>query len=654
MTRTSGFEVSRDNVRPLTYTVTHKELSGGIAKLTLDSSVNSGVAQQSKVTIFGVPKSEVEVVDTVTGYVSTVVVDFNGTYDVHINDNIIDYNLSYEVTVDNVACTGTAFFPNFSFIRYNSSDTIIDDISSSTSFYVETWDYHTIRIVCGFDSTIDAIVQQDIADGFIPRIAICRSAFGYPSTPIDGEKIVDISYDSLISYSNNTKVIDFININDGEPSDGSYKRPISSAQGIYDRSLPSGRWYYYTLFFFVRNTSPDYQEWVATKKMDALTPINYRHTELLYDMMPPYYRYKDQEFTAGTEQQGILESFLNIIGFELDYTKTLAEGVENIYNIDYVHDDLLDALGVMNFGVAKEASLGDSRYRAIVATANDLYDRRGSSYGTQKLISAASKYRTKALEGINILNLTDDAEFAVGTGSWGDLTTNYSTFLSTTFSAYGSFNKAVFSRNPEDFRTYTYNIVDNEDPQYSVVPRQGSLRIEPSSSSGATLIACGWGRGATVSRNHTSEEKDFYPKLDGVRCTSGKIYTFSFYVKNGSSTSTSVRSGIMWFNSNDQKIGFTTADYISKGESSTAVTFSNTIVRCSVDAVAPSSTRNEPFVYAVPYILFNDSIDVRYVSGCMLNEETNSALNYVITTDNYLTLGASDERLGSSYVLGSN
>jgi hypothetical protein len=635
----TGFEVDVDSVRPLRYLITKYSSTTTSATITVASGHKIAVGY--------------------TIHVEGISSTFDGQFTViSVTSTTIEYALSGTATAESTAPAGAAVYtPNSGFLRYNTFDTVLDSIAKTTTFYAEPWDYHTIRILCGFDSTIDLAVRRDLQRNLTPRIAICRSAFGYPSTPIDGEKIVDIAYEDLIPYGDNTKVINYIQINDTETyPDGSYKRPILDVQGIYDRNLPSGRWYYYTLFVFATNSAADTNQiWIPIKSIDALTPIDYGHGERMYDMIPPYHQYKDEEFTYGTGQQGVLKSLLDTIGFEIDYTKTLAEGVENTYNIDYVHDDLLYALGEMNFGVHKEDSLGDIRYRAILSTASNLYDLRGSAYGIQKLISAASKYRTKSLEGINILNLTDDAEFASGTGSWGDLHDKYSTFVTSAApNGWGTdTNKAVISRSPDAFKTTTYPIItDPNDPQYSLVPRQGSMILEiGSNTSLPTIIACGLGTGSVTGRNHEEVSTQFYPKTNGVRCTSGKVYTFSFYASTTTLPDTcQVAAGVMWFNDTDNFVIST--DFLSRNQS-VIDNISTDMTRYTVDSEAPISTVvGRDSVYAVPYIYFSNSTYKKRISACMFNIETNSAADYVLNTDVYITLNSSTETIGSQYIIG--
>lgn len=636
MTWRPVFQVDTDAVRSVTKSVTYKALTGNVATLTA--------------TAHGFSVGWVVLV-------SDVGTPFDGTFT--ITSTTAD-TFTYDVIGENVATTavsgGIATSPAPAYLRYTANDVVLDNIAYSATFYAETWDYHTIRVIWGLDDVLEARVLKDVSVGRVPRIAITRSAFGYPVTPLDGEKIFDRAYTEVVPSLSRTKVPAYFETQPVVESED-WQRPTSQAQSFYDRNLRSGQWYYYSLFFYVgsydKSGNPlSDPKWILANSMDALTPVNHKHGEKLYGLLPPYYQSKDQEFTAGTGLGGVIQRLLSTVGLEMDYTKTLADGLEHVYDIDYLHDDLLHALGETNFGVAIEGGLGDIRYRSLLATVSRLYDERGSVNGLRKMTEAATKYRCKVLEGINLMNLTDDSEFASGTGAWGSFLPTYSSFVSGQTwqgSPGGTFNTAVLSS--ESLLTTP----SGESAGYSLVAKRNAMKVDKASGSAANklLITCGLNVGSLPGRRHEAMATHFYPRLHGIRCNPGTVYTFSMYSTRISGSAGSVSVGIMWFNDPEDNVFDIDNDFIDKSET-TDVSDVNTeeMERYSVTSVAPLSLRGQAHVYAVPYILFSNSAP-RYVSACLFNAQLNSAESFAVVPDIYLTLGIENETLGSDYVLGT-
>ena len=539
---------------------------------------------------------------------------------------------------------------NGAYIRYLSHDTVLDDLTSKTNFHVEPWDYNTTRIVWGADTDIHAVAVQDVAASLVPRMVITRSSFGHPVTPLDGQKIFDKEYMEVV-YSDINLTPPTTFETQAASDDNPYNRAPTNTQSLYDRNLVSGRWYYYSLFFFLKGGNAT-QKWVKAGTMEALLPINYDHAGKLYELVPPYYRSKDQEYIAGIRNEGVLSSLLKVIGFEADYTRTLAEGIDNVYNVDYTPNHLLFALGETNMGVQRESGLGDARYRSILARINKLYDERGSSSGVQKLVLAASKYNCKIIEGVNRMNLTDDAEFLTNTGSWGKLhgTEPYNTFAAS--------NDWLSAGNYwVDSSTTTFNPVsltvvqDTESPSL----RNGSMEVKNVSgaSGNGLLITCGLGAGSVLDRLHTAQSTTFSPQMHGIRCAVGTVEEFSFYSKVTSGSSGNISMGIMWFNLRADSTFDVTTDFISEATTKSVTTEMSAITRYTLESKAPISPTGAAYVYAVPFIGFSNS-STRHVYSCMFNDNLNSAATSAVSLDNTLTLGTSETLNQPGLYIGTN
>jgi hypothetical protein len=215
-------------------------------------------------------------------------------------------------------------------------------------------------------------------------MALVRSGFGHPSTPTDGEIILGL--------------------------DGN--RPKDEVPGsLIDSGLPQGRWFYYTLMFRVGT------RWYPVNRTKQQVPIDYEHRTHLYNGFTPYYQEVDAEQFAGTTNS-MLERWSKVVGYDLDITRTLTEGVEVIYDADRVAQPLLDALGTQNFGFKPNDALGDIRYRAVVAASERLNSTRGTYGGLRSYVESATQYRAYISAGLNLMLLQDDARFKKGRGNW--------------------------------------------------------------------------------------------------------------------------------------------------------------------------------------------------------------------------------------------
>lgn len=570
-----------------------------------------------------------------------------------------------------------AVSPAPSFLRYPTNDAVYDNAASYTTLMAEPWDYNTIRIVWGIQGPLDKNIKRDIAEGLVPRIAIVRSSFGHPVTPLDGEKILDVPYSQVLPTDSRSRVSTYFETQ--EARDYIFKLPPTDEQSLYDRNLNPGSWHYYSLFYFVKGADSE-QQWVYGASDEAITPANHGHKDKLYDLLPEYYRSKDQEFTYGTGREGVMKSLISVVGMELDYTKTLADSLEDIYNVDKAGYIFLHLLGETNLGVESEDGLGDIRYRSILAAISRLYDERGSRAALQELTLAATKYNCKILEGINIMCLPDDSEFSDGTGSWGDPVAAYSSFsenvpwLGDTVTP-GDPGAYLLNKALVGYELTGQTLTEYETQVYSVSERGGVLVVQADSAAigydagYGTVVTCGLGTGYSMDRHRTLSEAQFYPQLNGIRCKPGEVYEFSAYLRLVDGDEGSVALGVLWFNIPKDPGHFPPkfADFnISRDfipydvdDYSTSYTAfseadwdSGNLTRLETSTKAPKPFYGETAVYAVPYIAF-DKDNVHHVSGCMFNKTMNSAQSFAVEVDPYLTLGVSSETLGSTFKLGS-
>lgn len=216
-------------------------------------------------------------------------------------------------------------------------------------------------------------------------VALVRSGFGYPDHPGDGTVLMLTS-----------------SLADTPPS-------------FTDGNLTAGRWYYYTLM--AQYGTEEQSRWTNVYRAAALAPVDYGHRNHLFNLLPPFYQQQDDNTWAGTPNS-VLRRFFEVVGYDLDLTRTMAEGVQELWNPDTGPMQLIRRLGEQNLGLDHNAVLADTRFRGLVSDFRQINDLRGTVEGLRRFVTAASKYRTEVTTGSNLLLTVDDAEFETGTGHW--------------------------------------------------------------------------------------------------------------------------------------------------------------------------------------------------------------------------------------------
>ena len=152
---------------------------------------------------------------------------------------------------------------------------------------------------------------------------------------------------------------------------------------VDDGLLPTGRWYHYGLFFKISEV-----EWIQGMVDSTLLPRDFGHTEHLWDNVPPYYRWTDENSLVG---DGFLKQFLSVFGFELDTCREYIESWQHVYDADWSPIRLLRKLG-QNFGLEYEQGIGDIRYRSLFSELGRFYEIRGTNECLEGVIRRVSKY----------------------------------------------------------------------------------------------------------------------------------------------------------------------------------------------------------------------------------------------------------------------
>lgn len=442
-------------------------------------------------------------------------------------------------------------------IKYQSSQHD-DPAAVDINFSAETWDYHTVRLSW---STPDSVASQ-ISSG--TRICVTRSTFGFPLTTEDGVKIV---YDLVSNLKGNSEVLKH-----HQPYEDDLARPPSPYASIYDTSLRSGRFYYYSLFFLISNGR--HWEWQRLGQAQALVPQDYNSRDSIYDLIPEYYRVIDQDAALHRSPNRDLYRFCSVIGFELDVVRTLAESIEHIYDSDFSPLPLLKNMGEQNFGVQPEGGLGDIRYRALLANINSLYRERGTYRALRRLIEVSTKYPITTTGDINLMVLPDDSAFATGLGSWGiplgahdgDTQSIMPVLLDPPWGT--DAHATIISDLAVDTTVPFTDLMPSQYPNYAAATGQSKtgmlIRTSGDATSGiqGVMLTCGygttfaWGRRALTDIGRSTSLGDMVPEVanpyfKAVKCKAGVPYTFMFSYQRitphlNTNTNT-IGGGVLWY-----------------------------------------------------------------------------------------------------------
>lgn len=386
-------------------------------------------------------------------------------------------------------------------------------------------DYDSIQVWWG--SPADAFDGASIPWNIM---AVVRSGFGYPITPSDGEVILGLE---------------------------EYRYADEVPGTIIDKDLPQGRWFYYSLMYRLGS------RWYVGAKTQNIIPVNYKHGESMYEWVPPYHQSVDQQYTGAG--QSALQRFCDVVGYDLDLTRTLSECLERAYDADQSPSQFLSLLGSTNLGYEVDEGVGTIRYRSLLAANRTLADKRGTSDGLASYIEAISKYETIAGAGLNKLLLVDDSEFVKGTGNWAPLPYGASRpyVALAVANSYTGLNEANQVDNGNGRGLYTRDISfehgdpddegypDHPDPN---LPTRGMMKVTvPSDHDFA--ITCGIGQKVQVTGNDPvkaepiNEFVHFNPEWRGIPVDEDNIYYFTFWMYRplGETESITTEFGLMYF-----------------------------------------------------------------------------------------------------------
>ena len=431
-------------------------------------------------------------------------------------------------------------------LRFPTTSTFgTEELLGTGVFFARPIDYGTIELTWGTTLDLDKWGE----------ISIVRSAFGMPMTVNNGQTIFRATQASLFPTGYTMQ----------SAAEGIETKPTLTTRKLFDprsmpgaptqTELPGGRWYYYALFF---RSGLKWRRYMVTS---TLLPRNYHHAEHLFNNLPPYYQWTDDQMRGGAGD-GDLRKFLALIGFDFDLTREYVEGWLDLYHTDFTPISLLRRLGA-NFGMPYESGLGDIRYRGLISKVGFLYRSRGTTRSLNEMVVSVMKCSCDVTASGNTMLLPDDSDFFEGTGSWAGISPD--TPLTSFVIGAGAWSIPPSPLPPDKVRLeHGVHVVRPPDNSGRGVMRMWTSKVDATSD---VFIACGNGiaQDYDLGANAFYRGDDvfegvrmLYPRYAGIPITPLEIYNFSIQIKSDYQPVT-LRLVILWFNAdgdNQDLIGF--------------------------------------------------------------------------------------------------
>lgn len=474
------------------------------------------------------------------------------------------------------------------------------------------------------------------------QAVLVRGGFGFPTTAQDGVQI----------WYTNTRPTD-IDTDTGLPIDLSQRvmdTPLTTDRPMRpNQTAPPGNWFYYSLFLWIGG------QWVLSAHNDVLVPQNYHHSETLFGLIPPFYQKADDEY-AVDGRNGTLRLFSSVLGYDLDYTRTLCDGVLNLYSVDRVPARLLRFVGD-NLGFPYEETLGAARYRSIIEQLDDLNHMRGTPVGLANLVTAATDYRCDVAVGKNLMLTVDDSEFvgggpyyptdpeyaSTGVGLWGNMGV---VSLADALVAPDAVNHPATTSSPR--------FVKGADPTVSPPDGRGYLLVESIATADIVL--------SLGVHDATTE-----PVYKGVPVEPGALYDFQAQVRRTSSVPVSdVWLGVYWFGETGTLASYIGYDIGPNTPDSSDSSSAWLHLDMQPQPFAPSVAQGDAAdaYYAVPFVWWHTTTPTaqawpaqgHLLASVMFSKvSVEGAAIAPVNPDVFLTLGVTAKKLGSpTYFLGTS
>lgn len=181
------------------------------------------------------------------------------------------------------------------------------------------------------------------------------------------------------------------------------------------RPMSAGRWVYYSLFAFYASDVGQDERYEKLAHIQIMNPKNYGSTLGLWDRIPNFYKSEDYKqavldnsfyasdsdyskyFLGGTPQNGYagpLYKYLSIIGYNIDYTRSIVDYVMTARDPAFAGEDTLNAIADQLGIDFKTSDLGSKRLRSMLNGVGRYRRRKGTR--------AAIEHYVKSITGSDI------------------------------------------------------------------------------------------------------------------------------------------------------------------------------------------------------------------------------------------------------------
>jgi hypothetical protein len=195
-----------------------------------------------------------------------------------------------------------------------------------------------------------------------------------------------------------------VNENDGEI----LLDQTHTGTSFVDQSVVGGHWLYYTIFISASG------QWSRAGTVSTLMPKNNGYSDLLYSLVPDYYKVTVTPGNNLTDDTNTinpdLASFLSIFGFGFDIVKSYYDANRYTNDAMRTHYDNISELATQ-FGIQYEASAPAYLFRQRVRDAATLGRQRGTLEQIRSVISETTGYDVELLPGSNLMLSDDQADF---------------------------------------------------------------------------------------------------------------------------------------------------------------------------------------------------------------------------------------------------
>jgi len=245
-------------------------------------------------------------------------------------------------------------------------------------------------------------IKWESPSGRWSNLRIVRNSYGYPVNAWDGDVVVDSPKEAIL-------------------------------QTYYDdRNLRPEAFFYYSMFVYNTLT----YAWVRAGDVTGVSVKDYGNGSNLYKYLPDIYKVTQIYSETAEWDNDDLRAFLNIFGFELDYTQTITSLLVSRYDIERVNGSLLPSL-LQEFGLTYEPEIGYQQTRILVRDAVLIGQKKGSSEGLREFMKAFTGYAVPqpiagtpnpSIDGLvkshNLMLDYNDSSFEESTGHWSSTDTS--------------------------------------------------------------------------------------------------------------------------------------------------------------------------------------------------------------------------------------